>query len=121
MADHSVTSSGKWFVYMVRSGDGFLYTGVTTDVERRVSEHRSSSSATASASSKSKGAKYFRTKSNLSLVFQHQVANRSIAQKLEYRIKQLGKPKKEALAAGKFSITELVTEIENNSEKSTKR
>lgn len=116
-----MTSSSQWFVYMVRSGDGFLYTGVTTDVKRRVSEHKSSSSATTLGSSKSKGAKYFRTKSNLSLVFQHQVANRSIAQKLEYRIKQLGKLKKEALAAGEFSITELVTEIEDSSQKSTKR
>ena len=106
-----MTASAEWYVYMIRSGDGYLYAGVTTDVERRVSEHESSAKTSTKSFAKSKGAKYFRGKSNLSLVFQHQVANRSIAQKLEYRIKQLTKHKKEALAAGEYSISELIAEI----------
>lgn len=91
-----------WFVYMVRSADGRLYTGVTTDTERRLSEHRQ-----AGTKAKTRGAKYFRGKSGLQLVFKKSVANRSTAQKLEYRIKQLEKPRKEALVQGNLSIEQL--------------
>lgn len=107
-----MTASAEWYVYMIRSGDGYLYAGVTTDVERRISEHKSSAKSSSKTFVKSKGAKYFRGKSNLSIVFQHQVASRSMAQKLEYRIKQLTKHKKEALAAGRYSVSELMAEID---------
>lgn len=91
-----------WFVYMVRSADGRLYTGVTTDTERRLNEHRQ-----AGTKPKTRGAKYFRGRSGLQMVYKKSVANRSTAQKLEYRIKQLEKPRKEALVKGTVSLEQL--------------
>lgn len=93
---------GSWYVYMVRSADDRLYTGVTTDPERRLEEHRQ-----AGAKPNNKGAKYFRGKKGLRLVFKQPAENRSIAQKLEYRIKQLEKSQKEALVRGVVSLEQL--------------
>jgi len=80
----------SWFVYMLRCGDGTLYTGVTDNVERRLAAHRSG-----------KGAKYTRGRGPLKLVYQEQVPDKSAALRREYQIKQLTKQKKEALLAKK--------------------
>ena len=80
----------SWFVYMLRCGDGTLYTGVTDDVPRRLAAHRSG-----------KGAKYTRGRGPLKLVYQEQVPDKSAALRREYQIKQLTKQKKEALLAKK--------------------
>lgn len=80
----------SWFVYMLRCGDGTLYTGVTDNVERRLAAHRSG-----------KGAKYTRGRGPLKLVYQEEVPDKSAALQREYQIKQLTKQKKEALLAKK--------------------
>lgn len=80
----------SWFVYMLRCGDGTLYTGVTDNVERRLAAHRVG-----------KGAKYTRGRGPLKLVYQEQVPDKSAALRREYQIKQLTKQKKEALLAKK--------------------
>lgn len=80
----------SWFVYMLRCGDGTLYTGVTDNVERRLAAHRSG-----------KGAKYTRGRGPLELVYQEEVPDKSAALRREYQIKQLTKQKKEALLAKK--------------------
>lgn len=100
-----MSGDAVWFVYMVRSADGRLYTGVTTDPERRLSEHRE-----AGTRPRTRGAKYFRGRSGLQMVFKKSVANRSTAQKLEYRIKQLEKSRKEALVQGVVSLKQLFPE-----------
>jgi len=69
-----------WFLYLIRCKDGSLYTGITTDVERRFIEHQSG-----------KGAKYLRGKAPLTLAFQQKVGSRSAALKAEASIKQLSK------------------------------
>jgi putative endonuclease len=97
-----MSGDAVWFVYMVRSADGRLYTGVTTDTERRLNEHRQ-----AGTKPKTRGAKYFRGRTGLQMVFKKSVANRSTAQKLEYMIKQLEKPRKEALVQGAVSLEQL--------------
>lgn len=61
-----------------------LYTGITTDINRRWNEHRSLT----------KGAKYFRMDKPKELVFVTQVDNRSEASKLESKIKKLAKSEK---------------------------
>jgi len=63
---------------MVRCADDTLYTGITTELERRVEEHNSSD----------KGAKYTRARRPVVLVFSEAHANRSLASKREYEIKK---------------------------------
>ena len=81
----------NWFLYLIRFGTGELYTGITTDVARRLDEHRAGAP---------KGAKCLRGKGPLELVFQQQVGARSTALKAERRVKRLPKAAKEQLVAG---------------------
>ena len=76
----------SWFVYMLRCGDGTLYTGVTDDVPRRLAVHRAG-----------KGAKYTRGRGPLELVYQEQVPDKSAALRREYQIKRLSRQEKEKL------------------------
>jgi putative endonuclease len=75
-----------WWLYMVRCRNGTLYTGITTDVERRFQEH-----------CKGSGAKYLRGKGPLRLEFQCSVGNRSDALRLEHIVKGIDKAQKERL------------------------
>ena len=90
-----------WSIYLIRCGDGSLYTGITIDVPRRLAEHGDE------RGSASRGAKFLRGKGPLSVVFEHVVGNRSAALKLEYRIKQLSKPDKERLVNRQMDIEAL--------------
>jgi len=83
-------SSTKWFVYIVQTEKGLLYTGITTEPERRISEHQNSP----------KGAKFLRGKGLLRLVFLKEGKNRSEVSKLEARIKKLRRDQKEKLIRG---------------------
>ena len=76
----------SWFVYMLRCGDGSLYTGITDDVPHRLEVHRAG-----------KGAKYTRGRGPLELVYQEEVADKSAALKREYAIKKLRREEKEQL------------------------
>ena len=80
----------RWWVYLIRCGDGSLYTGIATDVARRFEEHQSQGP---------KGAKYTRGKLPLELVYQKEVGTRSEACKEELRIKALTRKLKLALIA----------------------
>ena len=91
-----------WFVYMIRAHDGSLYTGITKDVERRLAEHKGESVGVF------KGAKALRNKWDLEVVFTHEVADRSQASQLEYRIKRLKKARKEALVRDRALVPELL-------------
>ena len=66
-----------YYVYMLECADGTLYTGSTTDLERRLEEHNSSD----------KGAKYTRVRRPARLVYSEKHPNRSCASKREYEIK----------------------------------
>ncbi|WP_226664975.1 GIY-YIG nuclease family protein [Microbulbifer aggregans] len=77
-----------WFVYLIRTHSGSLYTGVTRDVERRFAEHNSGGP---------KAAKALRGRGPLSLVFQCGMRSKSDALKLEAEIKRWPKHKKEQL------------------------
>ena len=78
-----------WYLYMLRCRDGSLYTGITTDVEKRLAAHRSG-----------KGAKYTRGRQPLELVYRESCENHSQALKREWEVKQLTRQEKEALIAG---------------------
>jgi putative endonuclease len=75
-----------WYVYILKCRDGSLYTGIATDVERRIADHLAS-----------KGAKYLRGRAPLKLVFKKQVGERGRALKVEHQVKRLPRHKKEAL------------------------
>ncbi len=79
-------TDGLWYLYLLRTASGMLYTGITTDVVRRLAQHQGG-----------KGAKALRGKGELTLVFHCKAGCRSTALKLEYRVKQLSKLQKEKL------------------------
>lgn len=79
-----------WWVYMIRCGDGSLYTGIATDVERRFSEHEGQGP---------KSAKYVRGRLPLKIVYRAEVGSRSEASKEEIRIKALSVAAKRKLIA----------------------
>jgi len=92
--------SNPWTMYLIRCGDGSLYTGITTDVERRLREHNDENGA-------GRGAKFLRGRQPLTLVYQTALANRSEALRMEYTVKQLSKADKEALVDNRLSLQEL--------------
>lgn len=73
----------NWFLYILRCKDGSLYTGITTDVEKRLEAHRSG-----------KGAKYTRGRLPLELVYSEECGDHSAALKRELQIKALPREKK---------------------------
>jgi len=87
-----------WYLYLIKCGDGSIYTGITTNVERRFEEHSSSGK---------KAARYLRGRGPLKLVFKEQVGDKGSALKLEYRIKQLPRSQKQELIDGKLKLKDL--------------
>lgn len=82
-------STEKWSVYIVRCADGSLYTGIATDVARRVAEHNTNNLL---------AARYTRARRPVVLVYEEAAATRSAAGKREYEVKQMSREQKEALA-----------------------
>ena len=76
----------SWFVYMLRCGDGSLYTGYTNDVERRLAVHQSG-----------KGAKYTRSRLPVELAYREELPDKSAALRREAAIKKLSRAQKLAL------------------------
>ncbi len=76
----------EWSVYLLRCSDNSLYTGIATDVSRRVMEHEAGKV----------GAKYLRGRAPYTLVYHQVVGNRSCAARVEHHIKRLTKREKES-------------------------
>ena len=79
----------NWCVYIVRCADNSLYTGITTDLERRLFEHNNAKN----------GAKYTRPRRPVALVYQEIAESRSQASKREREIKNLTQQQKLLLIA----------------------
>lgn len=73
----------KWYLYILQCRDGSLYTGITTDVEKRLEAHRSG-----------KGAKYTRGRGPLELVYRETCEDHSQALKRELEMKALARQEK---------------------------
>jgi len=87
---HSESLMGPtWFVYMLRCADGTLYTGITTDVERRVREHNGEIGA---------GARYTRARRPVVLCYSEAALSRAAAARREAAIKGLERAEKLRLA-----------------------
>jgi len=74
----------SYFVYILECSDKSLYTGITTNIEKRVFEHNNSN----------KGAKYTKARRPVKLVYSEPSKDRSSASKREYAIKKLTRVKK---------------------------
>ena len=88
-----------WHLYLIRTRQNALYTGITTDVSQRLAEH----------SAGKKGAKYLRSKGPLELVYQTEMGDRATASKAEYRLKRLKKSQKERIVANQPDKQTLLT------------
>jgi putative endonuclease len=76
----------EWHLYVVRARDGTLYTGIATDVDRRIAEHEAN-----------RGAKYLRGRGPLEVAFRSEIGSRDLALRAERRFKGLPKPAKEKI------------------------
>jgi putative endonuclease len=82
-----------WYLYLVRCRDGSLYTGISTDVTRRLESHTAN-----------RGARRLRGRGPLELVFSRAIGDRSAAQRAEYRVKQMSRQQKEQLLRGERDL-----------------
>ena len=78
-----------WYLYLVRCSDGSLYTGISTDVQRRFEAHR-----------RDRGARRLRGRGPLELVYSHPVGEHGPALRLEHRVKRMSRADKERLVRG---------------------
>jgi len=89
----------EWYLYIVRCRHGSLYTGIATDVESRLADHRAN-----------KGSKYLRGRGPLKLVFKKQIGEKGRALKIEHKVKNLPRHKKEALVKSGAGIEALLSD-----------
>lgn len=75
-----------WYVYILKCNDGTLYTGITNNLDKRVSSHN-----------KGTGAKYTKTRLPVEVVYHEEATDRSEASKREHQIKKLSRLAKENL------------------------
>lgn len=101
-AGPAAAAEPAWSVYLLRCADGTLYTGIATDVARRLDEHASGK----------RGAKYLRGRGPLQLEQSLVVGDRGTATRLEHRIKRLPKSDKEALAGSPAMLRRLVADCQ---------
>lgn len=79
--------STLWYVYMLRCNDGTLYTGITTDVKRRLVEHNEGKN----------GAKYTKARRPVEMVYKKRCKDRSSAASKEAALRKLDRAEKELL------------------------
>ncbi len=99
----SGSTEPAWHLYIVRAGDGSLYTGIATDVERRLAEH-----------GEGKGAKYLRGRGPVIMAYRRRNGERALALKVEHGVKRLPKAEKERLVATNPGTRRLLRLIESD-------
>lgn len=96
MGENTKKTAVTWFLYLIETCDKKLYTGITTDVQRRFKQHQ-----------QGKGARFLRGKGPLELRFSKAVGGHSQALKIEYQLKRWPRAEKLALIAGSRALPEL--------------
>lgn len=91
------TDESVWQLYVLRCGDGSLYTGISPDVAARVAAHRAG-----------RGSRYLRGRAPLELVAAVPAGDRALASRAEYRFKQLTRREKLALIARRRGLEDFV-------------
>ena len=79
-------NSKQWLVYILRCKDGSFYTGITSDLTKRLAAHQNGTAS-----------RYTRSRLPVKLVFLESAANRSVAMKRELKIKRMSRSQKEIL------------------------
>jgi putative endonuclease len=92
-----------WHLYLIRCRDGSFYTGIATDVVRRLAEHQGEGNT---------GAKYVRGRRPLTLVLQKKLGSKGLALRVERRVKKLSKAQKEKLIGANEYIEEIIRRVE---------
>ena len=92
----------SYSVYLVRCRDGSIYTGIATDVARRIEEHETGV----------RGAKYLRGKGPLELLYKREIGDRSLASRIETRVKRLGSGEKADVGTVAERIDALLDEFD---------
>jgi putative endonuclease len=84
-----MTQTNTWTIYFLRCNDNSLYTGITTDIKRRLHQHNKTKL----------GAKYTRARRPVVLVYSETAADKSTASKREYQLRTLTKKQKEKIVS----------------------
>lgn len=92
-----------YYTYMIRCEDNSLYTGMTSNLEKRINEHISKSKC---------GAKYTKSHGAVKLEIAWKCKEKSLACKLEYQLKQLNKKQKEKIVSGERISTYLSGKVD---------
>lgn len=90
----------RWFVYVLRCGDGSLYTGIARDVDARLAQHRAG-----------KGARYTRGRGPIELLTVRTCLSRRQALRLELAIKALPRDSKEELVRSRALLARLASRV----------
>src|SRR5437773_902140 len=99
--ERKVVKTPAWHVYVVRTREGALYTGVTTDVARRIAEHRAGG----------RGARYLRGREPLEIVYRRKVGERGLALRVERRLKRRRRADKLEIVASHLSRRALLRRL----------
>lgn len=91
-----------WTLYIIRCADNTLYTGITTDVDRRFQEHQAGGQ---------KAAKYLRGRGPLALIYRRRIGARSLASRVEHRIKRMSRAGKEALISDRSIMLSILNQL----------
>lgn len=94
-----VELTANYSIYILRCSDGSLYTGIATDVDRRLEEHKAGK----------RGAKYLRGRWPATVVFRQAIGDRSCASRVERRVKKLPRSRKEQLIDGLLKLESLMS------------
>lgn len=97
--------ANSWWVYMLLTKQNKIYTGITVDIDKRFKEHEEGRY----------GAKCLKGKGPLQLLFKKKVGDRSKASRIEWHIKQLKRPEKEALITGSLRWQSFIYTISRKS------
>jgi len=92
----------RWHVYILSTRDGTLYTGITTDVERRLAEHRADAG---------RGARYLRGRGPLEVVYRRKLGDHGLALRVEWRLKRRPRADKQAIVSGRLSRRALLRRL----------
>lgn len=95
----TIKANKSWYLYLIRTAQGQLYTGVTVDLSRRFQEHQQGGP---------RAAKYLKGKGPLTLAYSCEVGERSKAHQLEYQLKHWPKARKEALVASQCPLSQFL-------------
>ncbi len=83
-------AAARWWVYLLRCRDGTLYTGITTDPDRRLAQHNAGTAS-----------RYTRARRPVEMVYRERAADHGAALRREFAIKKLSRAAKETLVAGR--------------------